>query len=185
MTSLYSFEDAVVAYVTREWGEKAHSNLGRIIIQKLCYFLKHEGVPINYRFRLHQFGPFSQELFFRMKELENDDVIRDNIKGAQKSAYIVGDNAEEVIALYHENIKKFKPNMDRIIEKLGKYNFPEKLELLATIHFFYNARLKFNKKAPSKEEIVAEIKGVKNKFSYEEIEEAYDYLQKNNLINKN
>lgn len=35
----YSFEDAVVAYVARQW-ESATTQLGRTVMQKLCYFLK-------------------------------------------------------------------------------------------------------------------------------------------------
>ena len=174
--TLYYYEDAVISYVIEQWKNITNNRLGRTIVQKLCYFIKYEGVSLDFRFRLHHFGPFSQKLFLRMDELKSDDVIKDALDEPERSAYEIGDNALEVMNHFSKDLGAVKPRIDEVINKLSCFISPEELELLATIHYFYYARYKFNKKAPSKEEIVQETKDVKNKFSKSKIEETYDQL---------
>ena len=185
MVSMLNFEDAIIAYVTERWEQKAKNKVGRTIIQKLCYFLKHEGVPMNYKFKMYHFGPFSQELFFRMEELESDNVIKDELAEPERSAYVLGENAEEAVDNFSESLQKYEQNVNGLIDKLAAfYKRPEELELLATIHYFYSARLKFNKRPPSREDIIEETIEVKNKFTEEQVEKAYDFLESSGLLKK-
>lgn len=54
-------------------------------MQKVCYFLKAKGVPLDYAFEMYHYGPYSQELYFRLEELVADGIIEDMSSTPKKS----------------------------------------------------------------------------------------------------
>jgi uncharacterized protein YwgA len=71
------FDDAVIAYIIKKWNELSDVPLGRTIIQKLCYFVKSKGVPMRYDFDMYHYGPYCQDLYYRMDDMTADNVVKD------------------------------------------------------------------------------------------------------------
>jgi uncharacterized protein YwgA len=180
------FDDAVVAYVVKKWNEKSNIPLGRTIIQKICYFIKSMGVPLEYTFDMHHYGPYSQTLYFRMDDMVADNIVIDNksygIGKAEKSEYKPGENNDELIDMYSDKLGEFTWAADKVIDLFCQSNHTT-LELLSTIHFLHASLTNFYGKSPEKDEVVRKVNEVKKeKFSIEEITKAYDTLKEAGII---
>lgn len=178
-----TFEDAVVAYVVKEWNERELSEkLGRTVLQKLCYFIKAKGVPLDYHFDMYHYGPFSQELFFKMEDLQIDNIVLDQSKEASKSVYTPGSNADTIISSYSDQLNPYSSDISQIIDLFKQFP-PTALELLATVHFFQTTSAKYYKRAPEKEAVIDRVVQVKKrKFKRELISTAYDALNQAGLF---
>lgn len=177
----YSFEDAVVAYVAQQWNQTA-TQLGRTVMQKVCYFLKAKGIPIDYTFEMYHYGPYSQELYFRMDELVADDVLEDISHTPQKSVYVPGDRCSEILSEYSDSLAPYRQDIDQIIALMTSFG-PVDLELLATIHYFHTSYGKYYKSPPSKDFVIKKVlETKKNKFAMDLISRAYDALQSAGLF---
>jgi|GEM_PF-4107077 len=77
-----SFDDAVIAYTAKQWyNTPDHINLGRTILQKICYFIKSKGVPIDFEFDIYHYGPYSQVVIQRVLEAKGDKFSHQTISG--------------------------------------------------------------------------------------------------------
>ncbi|KKM11066.1 hypothetical protein SY88_10430 [Clostridiales bacterium PH28_bin88] len=177
----YSFEDAVVAYVARQW-ESTTTQLGRTVMQKVCYFLKAKGVPIDYTFEMYHYGPYSQELYFRMDELVADGILEDMSVTPSKSVYVTGDRDKEILDRHWNLLEPYREDINQIIKLLTNFR-PVDLEMLATIHYFQTSYAKFYKNPPAKEFVIAKVvETKKDKFDSDLISRAYDALQSAGLF---
>jgi len=181
----YSFEDALITYVVKKWDSKIE--LGRTVMQKLCYFLKAKGVPINYSFEMYHYGPYSQELYFRLDELKTYGIIKDVSETSNRSVYAPGDKDSKVLDKYSELLKKYESDIDSILNLFDDFR-PADLELLATIHYFKTSYTKFHKKNVDvdKKFVISKVKEAKNnKFDDLLISKAYDALEAAGLFEWN
>lgn len=180
----YSFEDAVVAYVAQHW-ESTTTELGRTVMQKVCYFLKAKGVPLDYTFEMYHYGPYSQELYFRLEELVADGIIEDMSSTPKKSVYAPGKKDNEILEVYRESLALYRDDIKQIIKLLTNFG-PADLELLATIHYFQTSYGKFYNSPPQKDFVVAKVNETKkDKFAPDLISRAYDALQSAGLFEWN
>jgi len=169
-------EDALVAYIVRQW-KSQKIKIGRTVVQKICYFLKAQGVPVMYDFEMHHYGPYSQELYYRMDELVADNILHDASETKKWSYYLPGEKADEIIITYDDDVKPFKDKIDKLLGVFGRFG-PTELELLATIHYFYITHKKYFRKSPSKNLVIEKVIMVKkDKFTQEIIDKAYDALE--------
>jgi len=178
----FSFEDAIVAYIVKYWKLLSNQELGRTVMQKLCYFLKAKGIPINYAFEIYHYGPYCQELYFRLDELVAEKIIADQSDTPKKSNYVPGEKSNDILNTYNKSLAPYINEINEIIELLANYG-PVELELLATVHYIQTSYSKFYKKVLSKDFVVSKVLEIKKeKFSQGEISGAYDSLQKNGLF---
>ncbi|HHY38389.1 MAG TPA: hypothetical protein GX507_05615 [Clostridia bacterium] len=176
----YHFEDALVAYVAQQW--RSTSQLGRTVMQKICYFLKAKGIPMDYAFEMYHYGPYSQELYFRMDELVADGILEDHSGTPNKSVYMPGDRAAELVDNYSQQLVQYDRDINQVLNLLRDLG-PADLELLATIHYFQTSYGKFYKRQPTKEFVIDKVvETKKNKFGRDKISCAYDALRKAGLF---
>lgn len=179
-----TLNDAIIAYVVKKWNEKSQKPLGRTLMQKICYFLKTQGVPINYDFDIYQYGPYSQELYFRLNDLIVDGIINDQSDDPSHSEYVTGETFDELIKKFSTNLEKYSQQIDELIE-IFKDKTPSLMEMLATIHYIHTALERYYRSTPKKEAVVDKVYAIKsNKFRREEIIEGYDFLSRTGLLNK-
>ena len=158
------------------------SDVGKTKIQKISYFLQEAvGVPLNYRFRMHYFGPYSDELDNALSlsralgyvKIDPDPngfgyhVTPGEVKDTRwfDAEYDISDDTGVPVETVQE-----------IIDILGKLKVHE-LELYASIHFIGNS-----KGGMSKEETLATVRKVKPGFSTSHVEKAYQALLKAKLV---
>lgn len=176
------WEDALIAYAIKEWTLRSHTKIGRTIVQKIAYFLKAKGVPMDYEFDIYHYGPYSQELYYRMDDLLVDGVIVDKSASSSRSSYVVGPEIDEVIHLYEGEIRRYQQQIADVIAMFSDLR-PNQMEILATIHYFYVALKRFYGKSPEKELVVERVWGVKGeKFEREIISRVYDTMNKAGLL---
>jgi uncharacterized protein YwgA len=180
------FDDAIVAYIVKRWNECSGVPLGRTIIQKLCYFVKSKGVPLDYDFDMYHYGPYSQDLYYRMDDMTADRVVIDgkahsyanigNVK-AGSSKYVPGDNVEELLNIYNKDLNNYRETIDSVIEVFSEFDHTS-LELLSTIHYFQTTLSSYYNKPAEKDEVIMKVKNAKgDKFKDDLISRAYDSLK--------
>lgn len=176
------WEDALIAYAIKEWLLRSHTEIGRTIVQKIAYFLKAKGVPMDYDFDIYHYGPYSQELYYRMDDLLVDSVIIDRSASSSRSSYVPGPEIEEVIHLYEKDIRRYQQEIADVINMFSDLR-PNQMEILATIHYFHVALKRFYGKSPDKELVVKRVFEVKGeKFEREVISRIYDTMNKAGLL---
>ena len=157
-------------------------DVGKTKIQKISYFLQEAvGVPLKYRFRMHYFGPYSDELdnALTLSRALGYVKIAPDLSGF---GYHVTpgdvtedrwfDNKYDMAEDTGVDVKK----VEQVIDVLGKLKVYE-LELYASIHFIGKS-----KSGGSKEKTLATVGKVKPGFKAAQIEQAYQQLQDANLI---
>ena len=158
-------------------------DIGKTKIQKILYFLQESmGVPLKYRFRIHYFGPYSDEIDNALslaKSLGRIDIQPDSGGFGYHVTPVVTDADEswqEYDVSEDPEIEISVENIDSTINILGQIDTPQ-IELYATIHFIGGPKSKLSKK-----QTVETVKRKKPKFSERRIEDAYDALKRVNLI---
>ena len=160
-----------------------HRDIGKTKIQKIVYFLQESvDVPLKYRFRMHYYGPYSDELDGNLsltKSIGYIDIAPDpngfgyhvtpveDMECTSWQGYEISDDPE-VCAL--------TDGIDNAINILGQLDTPQ-IELYATIHLINGLRGN-----SSKEKTVQTVKRLKPKFSLEHIDDSYQKLKSANLI---
>lgn len=177
-----TLDDAFVAYVTK-FAKSIDYKIGRTLLQKICYFLKAKGIPFKYEFEMHHFGPFSHELFFRVDDLLADNIIEDIYDSPNKSQYQPDDEADVLLDMYKEELGLYGTEIEKVIILFNKLT-PPQMELLSTIHYVHQSKLRFNGIIPTKQQVVEGVIGYKrDKFAKTYIESAYDVMKEHDLLN--
>ena len=156
-------------------------DVGKTKVQKISYFLQEAvGVPLKYRFRMHYFGPYSDDLDNALslsRALGYVKIAPDpNGFGYRVTpGEITKDRWFEKYNVARDTGVDVK-TVEQVIDILGELRVHE-LELYASIHFIGNS-----KSGGSKEETLATVGKVKPGFKAGQIEQAYQKLQDANLI---
>jgi uncharacterized protein YwgA len=165
--------DAIVSLV--QGVHKKTGQLGKIQLQKLVYFLQETGVPLNYKFEIYHYGPYSFELADDMSSLDSLGVLSvaadpggygfDIHVGAHGSKYRID--------------KRYIPKIEDVISKFGA-DTPAKLEVKSTVHFVN--RVLNKQMRPSEKTVVAKVKELKPRFTEKFISDCYQELKGIRLI---
>ena len=182
----HTWNQALLAAVIEEAGTVAKeqdSYVGRTALQKVMYFLKVAGVPMGYRFEIHNFGPFCDSILSDAEVLLADDVIVDRSSNIKKySNYAPGNSSPELIEMHGAEIEKCRPQIRNVVQKLVPLK-PDHLELLATLDFAYRWIKASGTPGPFHDRVVdrfVEIK--KNKFPRSVVEQTYRSMVEANLF---
>ena len=160
-------------------------DIGKTKVQKITYFLQESlGVPLMYPFRMHYYGPYSDDLDGALsltKSLGYIDIKPDlngfgyhvtptnESKGASWQGYDMSNDSA-----IPENVED--EAIDRAIDILRQLETP-KLELYATVHFIGSPSGKF-----SKSQTLETVSRLKPKFTKSQIDDAYLTLDRAGLI---
>ena len=115
---------------------------GRKALQKLVYFLKESGLPINFEFQWDRFGPYSPELATYVEDLVAEGLMESGTK--KLFAPAAGDSGVQYnfrlrprasqILSSREISNDEKAKIDRVVG-LFKEIGPQNLELYASVHY--------------------------------------------------
>ena len=169
---------AVIRHIVSRSGD-----LGKTKIQKIVYFLQESvGVPLKYPFRMHYYGPYSDELDGNLSLTESIGYIDIN-PDPNGFGYHVTPVEERENAPWQDydmskdpEVRELAEVIDNAIDILGRLDTPQ-IELYATIHLINGLRGN-----SSKEKTVKTVNKLKPRFSTEHIDYSYQKLRKANLI---
>ncbi|MGG3965080.1 YwgA family protein [Heyndrickxia faecalis] len=143
--------------------------VGRKKLQKMIYIAKKLSFPFQEKFEFHFYGPYSEELTLKVEELTNlgfVNEVKEKKGGYVQYRYTVTDEGREFLEMYETDL----PGLDACLAEMNGQN-ARFLELVSTVMYFDML---------PKEEVKGKIFTLKAKQRYteEEINEAYDYIEK-------
>ena len=166
---------ALVACLARKKGKI----FGKKAFQKYMYFLDAKGIPNPLVFRIHHYGPYSYELDYQTDNLELIGAIELSSSG---NGFIItpGSNAQKITEADKEFISRYENMIDDVLDILPEA--PLQLELWSTVHFVAKSMATYYGGA-TKQKVVEEVKKIKkDKFTLEEIQQAFDMLIAKKLL---
>ncbi|MBQ6616493.1 MAG: hypothetical protein IJH67_09005 [Thermoguttaceae bacterium] len=177
---------ALIAYIVKKHKSMfPNVQLGKTSIQKLIYLFKeHFDVPLGYRFRFYNYGPFSNSISQDIETLDSFEVI--NLDTSADVGYDLSINKDSAFSKLEQKaalfIEKNKDNLDEVIQCFGKSN-AKTLELYATI-VWVNRELAQNQfdKNTIEQDIEKNVKKLKPKYSDDEIFKGIDFLKKHDYL---
>ncbi len=156
-------------------------DIGKTKIQKIAYFLQESiGVPLKLRFRMHYYGPYSEELDSVLSLAQSLGYIdiRPDLKGFGYHVTPVENSLRFRPQEYDISKEPLIDEIDGVISILAGLETVQ-LELYATIHFISGPESKL-----TKGQTLETVKRLKPKFSLSQIEQAYQTLKNANLIER-
>lgn len=170
---------AAISYVAEK--AKGSPYLGKTAMQKLVYLIQELAVvPIGYRFRIYNFGPYSSDLAEDLTYVEYLEGIRvDFIPGLNSYKIELGGKSQFLMEKADEFFKQYRAGMDRIIAEFGHQKARE-LELISTV--IYVARMLQAMNSYSEDGVANQVQGIKPKFSPEEIRQTIKDLQSKKYV---
>ncbi|TXC89440.1 YwgA family protein [Metabacillus litoralis] len=150
--------------------------IGRKKLQKMIYIAKKIELPFYEKYNFHFYGPYSEELTLRIEELCNLgflNEIHEKKGGYFQYRYSLTDAGSDFLGHYDLDLPPLKDCMLNLNEQSSRF-----LELVSTILYF---------EGHSKKEVKEKVFTLKSKQRYteEEVNEAYLYIEKVKDIIKN
>lgn len=149
--------------------------LGKIQLQKLIYFLQERGIPLNYKFRIYHYGPYS---FGLSSDLDSLDSLKILCVKADSTGYGYqiekGECSEDFYDKDTNIAESYKNEIDFVLTNFSQCDTSE-IELRATTHYVYKNQKKTERNT-SKENVVNVVKQLKPRFTDEKIASTYDEL---------
>jgi len=178
----HAFLALAIKEASRAAGDRG-GTLGRTGVQKILYFMKICGVPMNYRFDIHHYGPFCATILRDCEWLIADDVIVDSSNDSGRSAYVYGETIDDFLSRFDEELSPYKKVISAIANEFG-HQSPSSLEIFATLDFLYREdKARGVSKEQIKDSVIERFQKVKpNKFSIDVVNQAYARMKKLGLI---
>jgi|ADurb_Gel_01_Slu_FD_contig_71_831128_length_1944_multi_2_in_0_out_0_2 hypothetical protein len=172
----HTFDEAVVAYVVRQWPKTNTGALGRTFLQKLLYFARAKGVPLTLEYDIHYYGPFCADLYDIVDWLRADDIIVDSGQ-ANISSFSPGPNMDSVLSEHRLQIAQVSSTLDMIIS-WARGRTARDMELYATTSFIRNS----SRNRDNDNRTIDEVRSIKgSKFGKDEIIDAIRWLSQRGL----
>ena len=148
--------------------------IGKTAIMKCLYLMQTlSKVPLNYDFEIYTYGPYSSTVMDEIDCARQIGLI--DVKGVVYSAgfgySIECSEHGKAVVNTSQIVSDYSAEIDAIVSEFGKKSASE-LELLSTILFVYN--MCENK---SEDNVCTIVRGIKPKFTIDEIQDKYKYLQ--------
>ena len=156
---------ALVIKEGRSIAEKSKTILGRTAVQKLLYFLQVLMCPMGYRFGIHHYGPFCDEISSDIDTLSFGRSNRDLSGDPRYSNYSTGEQINELLAMHLDFIDSVRTQIRTVASALAPMK-PSELELLATLHYAFRVEQGRGGEGPWKPRVVSKFREFKgDKFN--------------------
>jgi uncharacterized protein YwgA len=163
--------DASLAAFVKRLSDAHVPIAGRKAFQKLLFFAQECGWPTSFDYRLHLYGPYSDEAATALDVLSEEGVLNITAEGKISAGAHLNRLAETV-----EITDEAQIAMDRVIAAFGQEE-PRSLELLATLMFVWNAQRRIYGNAVD-EQVVKKVQKYKGpKYSDAQISESLGRLK--------
>lgn len=171
-------DQALLALVVKEARQVAaaeHCYVGRTAMQKMMYFLKRRGVSMSYRFDIHHYGPYCEDIVTDIDWLLADGVIKDMSSKQDKYSNYAPDSAiEEILNLHRESLAKDDALIRDTVAALITLK-PNMLEVIATLDYLLRSEKATGRTTGLKAAVVEKFMQVKkDRYEKQLVESMYD-----------
>jgi O-acetyl-ADP-ribose deacetylase (regulator of RNase III) len=125
---------AVAVVVSRLAHQPYGPPAGRIVVQKIAYFLAEAGVPAGWVHVQGSFGPYSADARATGTKLISNGVLVERRIG-QTIAAAPGPRLDDARNLYAAELATWTESIDRVVDLLMRLRTTRKIEVAATVHF--------------------------------------------------
>lgn len=152
-----------VAVITALAKRLAADGMGRTALMKFAYFLQSlKGVPLNYTFRLYNYGPYESQVLEDLKISEVMRAVRSTaFSYPWGSGYRItpGDHADDIIDRNRKGLAEYEEALDWVVNEFGSRSAID-LEMASTIVYVDRASAAAHEELPIPRiaDRVAEIK---------------------------
>ena len=160
--------------------QEGQDKVGRTKLQKMLYFAdRYFGWDVG-RYRLHYYGPFSQNLSLTLKTAR-EDLVKESKPEFGPYQYELTEQGDKLIQDFEDNLRdETKINKAReLFRELSKWS-KENLELASTLDYVNN-----NIPGIQKDDLIHKVSTIKENYTLESIKDAYelwsDWKAKHNL----
>ncbi|MFC7371595.1 YwgA family protein [Fictibacillus iocasae] len=148
--------------------KEAGEVVGRKKLQKMVFIAKKLNFPFQEKYQFHFYGPYSEELTLRIEELCNLGFLqeeKEKVSGYSQYRYSLNEEGDRLASSFGKEIAGLGECVRSMNEQPSRF-----LELVSTIMFFDKL---------SKEQVIEKVHIVKAKLKYsdEEIQDAFQYIQ--------
>jgi uncharacterized protein YwgA len=151
---------------------------GQKAFQKLLYLAQARGLRTDFDFRLHLFGPFSDQAASSLEVLTEGGAVRSEFGGALRP----GTHLDEVAHNFELNPDD-RAAVEWTSQEFGA-NTPLELELIATVLFMVQAEQRVLGPV-TEESILRKVSRYKGpKFTEQQIRQAFERLAEHNLTQR-
>ena len=160
--------------VIREIADRL-GDTGKTQLQKIVYFIQEAvEVPLGYSFRMHHYGPYSDDLDGDLSLTAAMGYVDIN-PDFQGYGYHITPTVTDT-PIWPTSLAEHISDIRSTIDSLGSLE-TRRLELYATAHFVVQLDYTL-----SRDQVIETVRGLKPKFSKHAIKEAFDELQSEGLI---
>jgi len=149
-------------------GVKYGSEPGRTKLQKMIYFAdRYIGWNVG-DYKLHFYGPYSRNIATTLRTIRKE-LIEENIPGIGSYRYNLTDGGKNFLEIFSKewNADQIKITQE-LFKEFGEWT-KDQLELAATLDYVYKNTPEINK-----EGLIEKVSKIKDNFSHQTIEEAYE-----------
>ena len=171
-----------LAFLTALVNAAPNQTLGRTVLMKLLFLLTTiEDVPLGYRFRMYNYGPFDSEVLSDVDYAARLDALSvDMVRYVNGYAYNIrsGPAADNIIDRDKQFVDRHWKKMQWIIDNFASSS-AGRLEMLSTI-VYVNHKLEVS----STDELIRVVKEIKPRFSEDAIRVDVDEFRKVGVVNR-
>jgi hypothetical protein len=125
---------AIATVVERLAAEPYSPRPGRIVLQKIAYFLTMTGIPTGLTYVQGTFGPFAPDFAEMRRKLLNHSVLVERPKG-QFLPVEPGPTLRQAQEVYAEELAAWEPKINRVVDLFMRLRTGRQAEVAATVHF--------------------------------------------------
>lgn len=125
---------AIASVVERLAAEPYSPRPGRIVLQKIAYFLTKAGVPTGLTYVQGSFGPFAPDFAEMRRKLLNHSILAEHPDG-QLLPVEPGPTLGHAQEVYAEELAAWEPKIDRVVDLFMRLRTGRQAEVAATVHF--------------------------------------------------
>ena len=157
--------------------QNARAKLGKTQVQKLVYFAQDCGVPLDYKYEIYHYGPYSFELAHDLGSLDSLGVINVDNDPSGFGFDISSGKFAQRFQLEPKYLKK----VEKVISQFGS-DTPAQLEVKATIHFVHSVVKKKTSSGKAKSDVIQRVRALKPRFREDFVKKCYSDLKESRWI---
>ncbi|MCZ6448333.1 MAG: macro domain-containing protein [Alphaproteobacteria bacterium] len=125
---------ALVGVLSRIHRERFHWPIGRVAFQKMAYFARVSGIPIDLEFKRASYGPFAPNLKKVTGQLMNNNLVREYRYG-RMFRIVPGPTYADARELSKPFLIEWRHEVERVADLFLRLRSTRDIELAATVHF--------------------------------------------------
>lgn len=152
---------AIATVIERLAKQPYSSRPGRVVVQKIAYFLTQAGVPTGLGYVAGSFGPFSPEFADLRRKMINHGLLIEGHDG-QLLPVAPGPTLANAHEVHAAELREWEEAIERVVDLFARIRTARQAEVAATVHFAAVTLQPSMGKAPTEIDVLRYVRAWKN-----------------------